>query len=59
MFDESERRDLWSTKFRFIYDEFEMIKEIKSFDSQSEKLKQEYFNIKDDMTLLEEKEILS
>ena len=55
VFDESERRDLWSTKFKFIYDEFEMIKEIKSFDSQSEKLKQEYFNIKDDMTLLEEK----
>lgn len=55
VFDESERRDLWSTKFRFIYNEFEMIKEIKSFDSQSEKLEQEYFQLKDDLIQLEEK----
>jgi hypothetical protein len=55
VFDESDRKDLWSTKFKFIYDEFEMIKEIKSFDSQSKKLKQEYLEIKDDITQLEDR----
>ena len=35
--------------------EGEMIKEIKSFDSQSEKLEQEYFQLKDDLIQLEEK----
>lgn len=54
VFDEPVRKELWSTKFKFIYNEFEMIREIRLFSSQSERLKLEFRKIREDISQLEQ-----